>query len=110
MRIVIHGHGIEVERFIRDYVQRRLQFALARFSTRIRAVAVRLADVNGDRGGIDRSCRIMAHLIPRGRIVIEDLDADLFAVIDRAADRTGRAVARELRRRWDVRRRTASRC
>ncbi len=109
MRVMIHGQGIEVDDVLKEYVQRRLQFAFARFSTRIREVGVRLADVNGDRGGIDRYCRIVAHLIPTGRIVIEDTDADLRGVIDRAADRAGRAVARELRRRWEARRRAALR-
>ncbi len=107
MRVVIHGQDMDVDRSLKEYVQRRLQFALARFSTRIREVAARLADVNGDRGGRDRSCRFMVHLIPTGTIVIEDVDADPFVVIDRAADRAGWAVARELRRRWEVRRRTA---
>jgi len=109
MRVMIYGHGIEANYSLRDYVQRRLLFAFARFSTRIRKIGVRLHDVNGDRGGTDQCCRIMVRLIPTGTIVIEDIDEDLFTAIDRAADRAGRAVARELRRRWEVRRRAASR-
>lgn len=109
MRVVIHGQGVDMDRFTREYVQRRLQFALARFSTRIREVGVRLVDVNGDRGGTDQYCRILAHMIPSGTIVIEDMDANPLAAIDRAADRAGRAVARELRRRWEPKRRAALR-
>lgn len=109
MRVTIHGRGVELDRSLREHVQRRLHFALSRFSTRIRQVAVRLADINGDRGGVDRSCRIMVYLAPSGVVVIEDKDADPRAVTDRAADRAGRTVARELRRRWEVRRRAAPR-
>ncbi|MBP7933416.1 MAG: HPF/RaiA family ribosome-associated protein [Phycisphaerae bacterium] len=109
MRIRMSGHGVEVNTVLRKRVQRRLQFALSRFSNRIRAVAVRLSDIGGDRGGADRSCRIIVHLSPTGTIMIEDRDPDHSVAIDRAADRAGRAVARELRRRWEVRRRATLR-
>ncbi|HOW69988.1 MAG TPA: HPF/RaiA family ribosome-associated protein [Phycisphaerae bacterium] len=109
MRITIHGQGVDLDRSLKEHIRRRLQFAMSRFSTRVREVVVRLADINGDRGGADRSCRIMVHLSPTGTIMIEDCDVDHLVAIDRAADRAGRAVARELRRRWEVRRRATLR-
>lgn len=107
MRINIVQQGVELGPDMKDHVERRIQFALSRFATRIREVGVRLADVNGNRGGIDQHCRIIVQLIPKAKIVIEDIGADHREVIDRAADRAGRAVARELRRRWETRRRAS---
>lgn len=109
MRITIHGQGIEVDRALKEHIQRRLQFAMSRFSTRVREVVVRLADVNGDRGGVGHHCRISVHLSPTGTVMIEDIDTAPLVAVDRAADRAGRTVARELRRRWETRRRAVPR-
>ena len=81
-------------------LRRRLEFALGRFHARLRLVSARVSDVNGPRGGIDKTCVITLHLdrFPQP-IVIEDVDADPMVAIDRAADRAGRTVARTLARR-----------
>ena len=75
--------------------RRRLVFALGRFGPRVRSLAVRLKDVNGPKGGVDKVCLIAVRLTePRSEIVVEDGDADAAVAIDRAVDRAGRAVAR----------------
>ena len=82
---------------------RRLAFALARFSGRVRALKVRLTDLNGPRGGLDKHCLVAVHLQwPRRVIVIEDVDADGGVAITRAAERAGRAVSRAIQaaREW----------
>ena len=38
-----------------DFIQKRLEFALGRFSGRIRSLNVRLTDVNGPKGGATRN-------------------------------------------------------
>jgi putative sigma-54 modulation protein len=78
-----------------DLVLRRFAFALGRFHGRVRSVTIRLTDVNGPRGGVDKQCRVTAHVRGGTRaIVLEDIDADAAVAVDRAADRTARAVAR----------------
>lgn len=39
---------------LRQYVERRLRFALGRFAHRLDQLQVRLEDVNGPRGGLDQ--------------------------------------------------------
>lgn len=92
------GQGLEVGGAVRERVERRLGFALARFGDRVGRVAVHLADVNGPRGGVDRRCRIVADVPGPGAapVVVEEAGDDLNAVIDRAAERVGRAVRRRL--------------
>jgi ribosome-associated translation inhibitor RaiA len=87
---------------IRSTVERRLAFALGRFGGRIAGVTVWLGDVNGPRGGVDKTCQVQVALASGNRLLVEDADADLYAAIARAADRVGRAVARDLARRRDV--------
>lgn len=87
-----------------DLVQRRLEFALGRFASRVRSLRVRLSDVNGPRGGVDKQCVIAVHLDrPRRLIVVEDVDADEAAAISRAAERAARTVARAVRAAADWR-------
>lgn len=98
MRLDIRGQHIEVTTALHAHAARRLQFALGRFGQRIARVAVRLTDLNGPRGGMDKQCQMVAEMAPGGKVIVEAIDADLYAAITQAADRLGRAVARELER------------
>lgn len=99
MYIDIQAHGIPLTAALRDHTERRLTFSLARFADRVRRVKVRLADVNGPRGGIDKRCRIQVTLNGLGEVVIEDTEADPFLAIGRAAERIGRNILRRLKHR-----------
>lgn len=69
--------------------------ALHRLESHVRRVDVRLADLNGPRGGVDQRCRVALQLRHHGpEIVAEATDARIEVAIDRAATR----VARRLRR------------
>jgi ribosome-associated translation inhibitor RaiA len=81
-----------------EHVRRRLGFALDRFSPRLLAVAVRVDDLNGPRGGSDKLCRIRVRLRGTNEVLAEDRSPDVFAALDRAADRVRFAVARAVER------------
>ena len=83
---------------LREFVERRLLFALSRFESRIQRTTVVVADANGPRGGIDKSCRITVKLRRAGDVTITDQDVEVGSCIARAADRVGRAVARAIER------------
>jgi hypothetical protein len=73
--------------------------ALGRFTPRLGQVSVKLADLNGPRGGdADQLCRLQITLIGHREVVIDERRASLRAAIDRACDRAAQAVARELHR------------
>lgn len=75
--------------------RRRFEFALGRFGARVESLTIRLLDLNGPKGGIDKQCLVAVRLNrPRCLIVIEDTNADAATAIDRAAGRAARAVAR----------------
>lgn len=94
MRIDIKGSGFPVTAALVDHAERRLRFALTRHSDRIVRVAVLVGDSNGPRGGTDKFCRIRILLKHLPEVLIEDTGAELYAVIDRAAERAGRNVAK----------------
>ena len=98
MRIDIKAADFPLTAALLDHTERRLRFALTRSSGRIVRVAVVVGDSNGPRGGEDKFCRIQIHLKRAPQVLIEDIGAELYAVIDRAADRAGRNVAKRVDR------------
>lgn len=99
MKLEIRRQGVEVSDEAQAHIERRLRFALGRFSPRIQRVAVFLADQNGPKGGVDIRCRLVARLLRLGVVTVEDRDTELTVLIDRAADRLARTVQRKLERR-----------
>ena len=87
MKIQIRGKDIALDEAMQEYIERRLLFSLGRFSPRITRVTVQVLDLNGPRGGLDKSCRIEVQLHPSGRVFVKDTDAHLHAAVDRAVDR-----------------------
>ena len=98
MRTDIRGYHLPISDALRIHIERPLHFALSRFGARILHVAVRLEDVNGPRGGVDKLCRIVVALSGAGHVQVEVLDSESIRAVDRAADRIQGVVGREIDR------------
>jgi putative sigma-54 modulation protein len=96
MQIAIQARGFSLTAAIESHVRRRLDFTLARGASRMRRVDVRLSDLNGPRGGVDKRCLIEVRLDGLPPVVVEDVQSDLYTAIDRAAGRAARTVVRRL--------------
>ena len=90
------GHGATNDA-LQEYIVRRLSFAVRRFHHRIFRVTVRLADVNGPRGGVDSRCSIAADLSDGRRLFVHATAAWPFAAVTQAAGRLREAVRRSFR-------------
>lgn len=99
MQVEALAHEFSLTAALRDYVERRIRFALGRYRDTVRAVQVRLRDVNGPRGGADKLCLLQVELAGQRPLVIRDSDTDLYRAISRAARRADQQVARRLSRR-----------
>ncbi|MEM9589325.1 MAG: HPF/RaiA family ribosome-associated protein [Planctomycetota bacterium] len=97
-----------VTRESQEVAERRLLFALSRFDARIQNVELIVSDLNGPRGGVDKSCRVQLKTQWGSEIVMTDSDSDLISCISRLADRVGRAVARAIERKQTFPRTRAS--
>ena len=89
---------------LREYAERRLRFALDRFVPRIADVHLRLEDLNGPRGGVDKECRLDVLGLPSWRIQVQGEGTTFNDAIDAAAARAGRSIARLLSRMAETRR------
>ena len=77
------------------FARRQIEFALGRFAGRVRSLDIRLTDLNGPKGGVDKQCVIAVRLERRPEeIIVRDRDASAPVAIGRAAERVSRAVAR----------------
>ncbi|MBL0220319.1 MAG: HPF/RaiA family ribosome-associated protein [Myxococcales bacterium] len=99
MKLTIRARHLDLTPELRDQLQRRLDFALGRFSTAIRTVDVAIVDINGPKGGDDKQCRIHVRGPALGEIVIEHVGSAVLATVSVAAERAGRAVTRSVARR-----------
>ena len=108
MDIHITGRNVRINDALKQFVERRLEFAIGRFARRITDVQVRLSDLNGPRGGLDHDCRIIVHMHPRGEIMVEDRAADSESAVALAAGRAGQALRRAVDRRRAARTRRAA--
>jgi ribosomal subunit interface protein len=82
---------------LRGYIERRLQAGLARFSSRVAHVSVRISDVEGPSGQRLYSSRVEAEVRPSGGLLVREVsNGDLYAAIDLSFDRLGRALHRTL--------------
>lgn len=98
MRVDIQARGLDLTQGLRAHTERSLQFAFSWEHYRVTTIYVLLSDINGPRGGNDKSCHIRIPLSGLQEVVIEDVASNLFVAIDRAAGRAGRTAARQLRR------------
>ena len=101
MRLSISGAGVRIDDKLYSDIDRRLKFALGRFGKKIRHVVVRVVDINGPRGGVDKRCRITVALRGTGSdsITVDYTDDNLYAAIVHASERAERAVSRAIDRK-----------
>ena len=83
----------------RAYIVRKLGMKLRKFATSIERVSVRVADVNGPRGGIDQRCRVKVVLSGLPSVIVDRRHATKDAAIDTALRATEESVRRVVGRR-----------
>ena len=98
MQIDIKARNFSLTDALRSHAERRLRFSLTCCDDHIQRVVMRLSDINGPRGGADKRCRLQVVLAGLPDVVVEDIEADLYVAIDRAADRAGRTLVRKIDR------------
>ena len=98
MHIDVRSKNLDLTPELRAHAERSLEAALGRFGSHIAQVRLAVADVNGPKGGIDKTCRVQVKGESGWEVIVTQEDADAFAVIDRAGQRAGQAVARLLDR------------
>ncbi len=107
MRLQVSGSNVKLDESILDHVDRRFRFALDRLESEVSSVSIKLGDVNGPKGGVDKQCKVLVKLASGGDLVLRERAEDIYLSVSRASDRVQRLVRRRIDRRKTRRRRTA---
>lgn len=105
----IHAQPFKLTDALERHVTQRVEHAIGTASVSVRGVMVRLLGVNGARGGVDKTCRIVVWLRRGAPVIVEAVDRDLYTAIDVAAVKLRIALGRRLSRRRTLRREHANR-
>ena len=89
---------------LRDLTERRVRFVLRRLGWLVPRAEVRMSDVNGPRGGIDKRCQVELHTDGAGSVVVASVASDWRTALDDALARAARFLMRLWRRSSDPRR------
>jgi putative sigma-54 modulation protein len=104
MQIQISGREVKPSNRLRQHIERRINFALQRFAQHIRKLHVQVRDLNGPRGGVDKSCQLTIFLISGATRVLEERAPNPYMAIDSLVDKAATSIARRLQRNHDHRR------
>lgn len=93
---------------LRPLAVRRVRFAMRRLSWLVRRVKVRLYDINGPRGGVDKRCQLEVQTDGAGTVVVTSLAVDPRDALDAAVSRAAKVLLRDWRRQRGFTRQVAS--
>lgn len=99
----IRSMGSALDEVHREYLRRKLQRMVEKFGSAIERTSVRLEDVNGPRGGIDKRCQVKIVLRGLPSVYVDERDSSVQAAMDRALAKANRAVREALQ--WRLQRR-----
>ncbi len=102
MQIDIQARQFTLSDALSSHVENRLHTALSCCKEHVQKVVIRLSDINGPRGGVDKHCLLKVVLSGIPDVVIEDTEADMYVAINRATERAGRTVRRKVNRQQDL--------
>lgn len=103
MKVAMYSRNFGLTAALHEYTLHHIRAALAHTLVRVQRVTVRLHDLNGPRGGLDKRCDIHVVIEGAGQVVTTGTDRDLYAAISRAAGRIGRSVSRRVRQKREGR-------
>lgn len=97
MQVQFESRDPEAARWRRQ-AERRLRFVTRRLQWLVPRARIRLSDLNGPRGGVDKRCQVELHTDVAGTVVVTAVASHWPAALDRALARAGRALLRAWRR------------
>ena len=97
MQVIFESRHIK-GRQLRDLSIERVRFSLRRLTAWVPRAKVRLSDVNGPRGGVDKRCQVELTTDTAGTVVITSLAQDWRTALDLSLARATRILTRSLQR------------
>lgn len=96
MKVEIRFRGLESSVALAEHTARQVQFHLGQFADQITSVLVRIADINGPKGGLDKRCQVTVRGPRVGSTTLNDLSGDPYSATNSAIERVGQTMGRRL--------------
>lgn len=97
MQVIFESRNVK-GRQLRDLSIERVRFSLRRLTAWVPRAKVRLSDINGPRGGVDKRCQVELTTDTAGTVVITSLAQDWRTALDLSLARATRILTRSLQR------------
>jgi ribosomal subunit interface protein len=104
MNVDVQTRSFSLTSALRRYVKKRLSNLINTRDDHVRRINVRLSDINGPHGGIDKRCHVHLIVPHLADIVIEETQDNMYSAIDRAVDRAKEVLQRRISRQRDRKR------
>ncbi|MCG5054212.1 MAG: HPF/RaiA family ribosome-associated protein [Myxococcales bacterium] len=98
MRVDVRFRGLDVSAWLREHTFRQAEACLGRFERELNCVRVRIADVNGPKGGLDKACRVTVHGPRCGSFTVDELSTDPYVAVALAFERLSHSLNRQFAR------------
>ena len=99
MNIEIQSRNVKLTSELRKLLKKRVGFAFNRFKHQIQAIKVSLKDINGPKGGIDKSCQFHVTLPDQSDLIVKGKADGIEAAISETASRCAASLSRRLKRK-----------
>ena len=100
MDITLHASNVQLSDKNRALVEETFARAVAAHESHVKHVHVTLLDLNAQKGGIDKRCRVVVDLLRTPQpVVVEETEGELMAAVKIAAERLDQALNRAIERR-----------
>lgn len=100
MLLEIRHVNLQVSDALQEFVQLYVERALRPFEDNVERVEVRIQDINGPRGGVDKRCSVVVELAgSRKAVVVKSARSNVYEAVQAAFMRLGESVGRALSRR-----------
>lgn len=96
MKVEVLFRGIEQSEALKNHVRKRAELQLGRFRHEIAQAIIRIADVNGPRGGLDKRCLVSVEGAHIPTVTVVRHSDDPYLGVDDALKRLARVVARRI--------------
>ncbi len=98
MLVKITGRNFTATEDIRSHIEHRLNFATQKFEEKISQISIRIRDINGPKGGVDKECHIHLRLKGMPSIIIKQSATNIYTAVDLATDRLAQTISRKIAR------------
>lgn len=96
MQLQIIAANMQLSPAMREFIRRRAEMALGRYRHHIDWVLLRLEELEGPEGGLNKRCQVDARVYRSGTLFAQTTDRDWLTAVGRAAERVARRIERDL--------------